>query len=481
MRRPTLDSFLHLWRTQITTREFSRSFAPIIASTIFLSALVSTKPVFGQSASTEIHSVADYKSRNFLMHTDLSPEKADLLLTRLEFVLRTISRYWGRPLQERIECYIVDDLSNWHQSELPHRNAHILLQRIGGGVDFHSAPANRRSQYKVHIYATSQPGIAEHEVVHAYCAQAFGAMGPDWYKEGMAEMVSRQRGKPRGLNCSAQILSVLRAGAPRTVDEIVDSGEFTGPLSAVFAALPDSRSKETGRPLAKSRHSWGADDDKILRKAKATYYWSWTLCHFLSNHPKYRDRFRALGRGYLHQQDVSFRQVFGPVSDRLAFEYELFLRNLDNGYRVDLCRWDWGRNFTRIRSGDSKRAQVFSARGYQASGVLVTAGEHYQFHATGTWTTEKGGSESTADGNHGRSGRLMGVVFRDYTLSRPFRLGSSGSFGAPRSGQLYLRCDDKWNELADNSGVVHVRLQRKDTAHSPKAKSVIVDGSGTGT
>ena len=32
---------------------------------------------------------------------------------------------------------------------------------------------------------------------------------------------------------------------------------------------------------------------------------------------------------------------------------------------------------------------------------------------------------------------------------------------APSSGKLYLRCKDAWNELADNKGVVTVRLQAK--------------------
>ena len=53
----------------------------------------------------------------------------------------------------------------------------------------------------------------------------------------------------------------------------------------------------------------------------------------------------------------------------------------------------------------------------------------------------------------------MGVIFDDYKLSEPFELGAYGSFTPPQSGSLMLRCEDKWNELADNSGKMQVRLK----------------------
>jgi hypothetical protein len=55
----------------------------------------------------------------------------------------------------------------------------------------------------------------------------------------------------------------------------------------------------------------------------------------------------------------------------------------------------------------------------------------------------------------------MGILFEDYQLSDPFELGSSGEWEAPSDGQLYLRCHDDWNSLADNSGSVTVKLKLK--------------------
>jgi len=53
----------------------------------------------------------------------------------------------------------------------------------------------------------------------------------------------------------------------------------------------------------------------------------------------------------------------------------------------------------------------------------------------------------------------MGIVFDKYALSEPFELGAYGVFKSPTDGNLLLRCRDKWNEIADNSGTIRVRLK----------------------
>ncbi len=61
-----------------------------------------------------------------------------------------------------------------------------------------------------------------------------------------------------------------------------------------------------------------------------------------------------------------------------------------------------------------------------------------------------------------RYGRLRACIVKDFQLSKPAELDSYGSFRAPSDGNLYFRCADKWNELADNSGKLTVKLKRKD-------------------
>ena len=70
----------------------------------------------------------------------------------------------------------------------------------------------------------------------------------------------------------------------------------------------------------------------------------------------------------------------------------------------------------------------------------------------------------TADGIGGGHGRLVATILCDLSLTEPLDLGSAGSFVSPRSGRLYLRCDDQWHELSDNKGVIRVSLRRKSAS-----------------
>src|SRR5688572_22489118 len=61
---------------------------------------------------------ADYRSQNFILHTDLSSAEAKELLSRLETMLGLVSKYWGRPCSGQIECYVVKNLGNWSGKKL---------------------------------------------------------------------------------------------------------------------------------------------------------------------------------------------------------------------------------------------------------------------------------------------------------------------------------------------------------------------------
>ena len=130
------------------------------------------------------------------------------------------------------------------------------------------------------------------------------------------------------------------------------------------------------------------------------------------------------------------------------------------GYRVDLCAWDWDKRVRCLAGSRPVRARVAAARGYQASGLLVAAGQSYAYEATGSWTANAQAGSTSADGGAQDFGRLEAVVMRDYQLSEPILLGRDGTFPAPCDGQLYLRCRDNWNQLGDNDGSVVVAFSR---------------------
>ena len=59
----------------------------------------------------------------------------------------------------------------------------------------------------------------------------------------------------------------------------------------------------------------------------------------------------------------------------------------------------------------------------------------------------------------------MGVIFKDFKLGEPFELGTEGVFVAKEDGQLYVRCQDDWTSLSDNSGSIQFQVQK-----TPKSK-----------
>ena len=56
-------------------------------------------------------------------------------------------------------------------------------------------------------------------------------------------------------------------------------------------------------------------------------------------------RFRPLGLGFLGEQKVSFEETYGAMAAEISFEYLFFVAHLEQGYRVDLCSWDWKKKF----------------------------------------------------------------------------------------------------------------------------------------
>jgi hypothetical protein len=395
-----------------------------------------------------VEGIADYSSRHFLVHTDLSAEEAQDLLKRLETMLSLIAKYWGRPAAGVIEMYVVKDLNKWPAGAITgpglasiEGQAGVTVGRtITNGTSFVS---------KATVYAIADRGTPQHEAVHAYCIHAFGRTGPVWYAEGMAEMGQYWRTDDSSVNAHQVVIEYLRAAEPKSLNEIVNAEEFTG-------------------------DSW------------QNYAWRWALCHLLANNPNYAPRFRPLGLGLLTEQaDASFERVYGDMAKEITFEYRQFLKHIEKGYRADLCGWNWKTKFKTIRTGAVISVDIEARKGWQPTHVTLIKGEEYEFSAGGTWTLSKDGEPVNADGGDGARGKLVGAVLTDklgeYELGEPFELGTFGTFTAPDGGDLYLRCNENWSEIADNKGKLAVKLKvqgkgaplapPKEAAEKPKAAS----------
>ncbi len=399
-----------------------------------------------------------YKSQRLHVRTDLEGRAADELFARLESTLRFAAQYWGQEPRGQIHCFVVDRLENWTDADLPHRMARIIVSRIGGATLPHMVTRGNRTYNEPTVYASSAPGVAEHEITHAYCTQTFGSTGPEWYKEGMAEMVVRRCTRESGLRCSTDQLATLRAGKDKRFEELFASGATGLQLHAALQAMlvdPNHRGKHV------PDSAWTAQDSANVALARDEYLRSWAFCYMLLHNPNYAPRFRSLGQVFVSQQREAFDEFFSSVRGQMAFEYQFLLTHVDVGYRVDLCRWDWNTKSRPLESGQTHKATVLAARGYQASGLTVVAGQRYQYQADGRWSIDSTTDSVDANGQTSGAGRLVGVVLTDMSLGESFVLGARGNFEAPADGTLYLRCQDGWNELGDNQGRITIRFSRR--------------------
>jgi hypothetical protein len=328
--------------------------------------------------------------------------------------------------------FVVKDLAAWPPGVFP--DAAVDSLTTGGGLtmsqtrsSFNAATGKKLAHLgtKSMVYAVADRGTPQHEAVHAYCAQSFGTTGPTWFAEGIAELGQYWRDKDLSVQIHPEVLKYLQNSEPKPLAEIVDLRSVTG-------------------------DSW------------QNYAWRWALCHLLAFNPNYGDRFRPLGLQILNEQESTFQSVYGSMAPEIAFEYRFFLDHMDNGFRVDLCRWDWKTKANLIRGTGAAASKIEAARGWQASRLMVKEGQSYEVTATGEWSTGGDTEKVSADGHAGGRGRLTGVLFDDYKLSEPFPLGATARWAAPQNGVLFLRCDDDWKSVGDNSGSVAVKIKSAD-------------------
>jgi len=378
--------------------------------------------------STQSVPPAKFQSAGITLQTDLPAVEAKELLARLDAVLERATRYWGHKLSERLDCYVVRDLARWSATPFPPEAVAKLKRREGVTiVQQQQRIKTEGKQRKVELitqavcYASDRGGVAQHELVHSYCAKAFGSTGPFWYAEGMAEVANYMQPGDAAVRAPYIVLHHLRTSRPV-------------PLARLTA------------PTTKD-DSWQA------------YARCWALCHVLNYNANYNTRFRALGKSMLGGQPTSFHDLFSAQAERIEFEYRFFLKHVVPGFRADLCRWDWS-ECSPLDPGSTASATVEARRGWQATGAAVKAGQRYTYQASGQWQIEPSGLKLTPAGGKDGRGRLVAVVLTGMKLGQPLELGPQGNFTAAADGHLYLRCKDDWSALADNEGSVSVKIGR---------------------
>ncbi len=361
------------------------------------------------------------RSQHYAFMTDVSERQARIILDKLETMTLLLSKYFGQVPSGVVEGFIVRDLSGWPDGLLE-EPAGVAKIQDDAGICFNTSLGNR---YRAVLYSCDDHGVIQHECTHGFCHLTFGSTGPTWLAEGMAEMGQYWKFDQPAVDINPVVLNYLRGSDPKR------------------------RLLEIAVPGRVDSGSW------------RDYAWRWALCHLLVNNPNYADRFKPLAIALMkNREGATFEAVYGPSGRQLAFEYALFLETMDNGYRVDLCAWQWNRKFSTLAGRRRTQTKVAARFGWQATGVSLEKGAAYDLAAIGNWKIAKDGGEYDADGDQVGRGKLVAVIFNEFQLSEEFPVGKlSEGFVSPTNGQLFLRCRDDWNQLADNAGelTVHIR------------------------
>ena len=396
---------------------------------------------------TGIHA---YESKHLKLYTDIDPEFAEKLPPLVDQLYAALSDYFGPLPPDRQQTdfqmtgYLMRDETSFREAGLL-ENVPLIIH--GRHI------ANRfwmRSQDTE--YFTRH--LLLHECTHCFMTFVPGYRAPLWYSEGMAELFATHRNRPDG----------------KTAFRILPGSDNEVPG---WSRIPSIRRDiAAGKALTLSGVEQLSDPDYLHPQA---YAWAWALCNFLDSHPRFQASFRNLSQ---HLRDGQFvdrcRDLF--TAPHITTDWQLFVQHLQYGYNLTQAMPDLpAQNDPPVSQPHT--VTLLANRGWQDSGVTVEAGTPYEITATGQftladqpkpWISEPQGI--TIEYFDGQPlGKLMACIepAAEDTGSRfvPWKsipIGKQQVFTAPSTGRLFLRLNDAWNSLDDNTGTVEAHLRRAD-------------------
>jgi hypothetical protein len=310
-----------------------------------------------------------------------------------------------------------------------------------------------------------------HEGVHAFTLTVRSLAAPVWYAEGIAEYLATHRlERPPGGGSRLRATPIPeRAGDVEQLGRIeqlrrLDDAEALPSLAEVFAIRP------------------GRHDDLVA------YATSWAAVALLAGHPAHAEAFARLEQGPLDQGlGLRLERTAGWDAARAARDFAAFTREVDYGYDFTRSAIDWSAG---ERLVGRTTVAVDAARGWQNTGLELSAGHRYRMVASGRYrigslshptTGAVTVLESEAEGislrwYRGRPiGRLLAAQWvepvepteaGDRTSTPASGLprfvvvaeGRGGEFIAPTTGPLFVKINEPPGELSDNDGSLTLEI-----------------------
>ena len=400
--------------------------------------------------------IARYESKRLRLYTDIDAERAKRLPPLVDALYDALVAWFG-PLppddaggEFQMTGYLMADPARFEASSLVPLDLGPIRHGRHRGAEFWMAD-QASDYYLAHLLL--------HEATHCVMTIVPNPLqSKTWYIEGMAELFATHRPGPPSQ------FGVM----PDAPDNFLDLGR----IRLINDAVAEGRTLN-----AKQVFDFTPDD----YLENPPYAWSWALCWYLANHPETRERFRTVqARIDIDHPHNSFLAVFHEDQHAIAQGFWMFVNDLCHGYDLERAAIEF--RIGKAMDAGEVRVSLRAERGWQSSGLFVEAGRRYRLVATGRyvvgastvggqvrpWTCEPQGI--TLRYFEGEPlGKLLGTVREERPGQAPGNLsmravsalGRESEWTAQTTGTLYLRVNDAWNSLADNSGELQVTISEQ--------------------
>lgn len=247
-------------------------------------------------AKAENFRPVEIKNSAVRLQTDLPAKEAAEVAESLRKIAGELATQLGKGLPEPVSIVVVADLQKWPEDSLPTEARAQIARKAGTTLTDRLTEDGKLVSVQSTVYAFADGRTPQHEFVHAFCWQTFGRVGPDWFAEGIAEVVANRQSHRRGVQAPGHVLKYLaNEKSPPTVQQIVED--------------------QLG-------------DRALWQK----YAHRWALCYLLSHHPRYATRFSIFSQELLAGKEPDMASIFDREDDALDENYRQFLMKIAPGY-----------------------------------------------------------------------------------------------------------------------------------------------------
>ncbi|MCA9067522.1 MAG: hypothetical protein KDA84_01265 [Planctomycetaceae bacterium] len=411
-----------------------------------------SRPEHNAAALAEL-GIRRYDSKHLILYTDINPVIARDLPKLVDQLYLALDKYVGPLPPDRqgstfqMTGYIMADKRVFRETGLLPEDLREFHHGRHRGAEFWMND-QEFDYYRRHLML--------HEATHCFMTitKRQITLPPVWYMEGMAELFGTHRITGNG---QAQF---------GVMPDDKNAFAGLGRITLVQTAIEKGRFRSLDQVFDLTANDYSENE---------AYAWSWAMCKFLDTHPRYRKRFREMGATETRLEFIKqFRDKFDSDLDELRTEWALFAHQLDEGYQIEPTAITF-QSGTPLNSPTTPVVIALDAdRGWQSSGVLIEQGKKYHLTARGQFTLAGQPKPWISEANgisfryfQGQPlGKLVGCLQTDsgttdptaYSMRQVFACGSNHTFIAPKTGTLYLRLNDDWSQLQDNSGKIQVEI-----------------------